>query len=81
MMPEARLDDGFVGTRCKLVGTAGFQQDANWLCTRAGRLPTEHVHQPWSGPDGPPRGYPEPIVKHAVERKDALDRYAVVRGR
>ncbi len=29
---------------------------------------------------GLPQGYPEPIVVHAVERKDALDRYAVVRG-
>jgi hypothetical protein len=24
--------------------------------------------------------YPEPIVVHAVERKEALERYAVIRG-
>ena len=29
---------------------------------------------------GLPQGYPEPIVVHAMERKDALARYAVVRG-
>jgi deoxyribodipyrimidine photo-lyase len=42
-------------------------------------VPVEHVHKPWTAPDWPPQGYPEPIVVHAVERKDALDRYAVVR--
>jgi len=44
-------------------------------------VPIEHVHTPWTAPDGVPKGYPEPIVVHAVERKEALDRYAVVRGR
>jgi deoxyribodipyrimidine photo-lyase len=44
-------------------------------------LPIEHLHQPWTAPEGVPKGYPEPIVDHAVERKEALDRYAVVRGR
>jgi deoxyribodipyrimidine photo-lyase len=42
-------------------------------------VPVEHVHQPWTAPEGAPPGYPEPIVVHAVERKDALDRYAVIR--
>jgi deoxyribodipyrimidine photo-lyase len=44
-------------------------------------VPSEHLHTPWTAPGGVPKGYPEPIVVHAVERKEALDRYAVVRGR
>lgn len=43
-------------------------------------MPIEHLHKPWTAPGGVPKGYPEPIVVHAVERKEALDRYAVVRG-
>jgi deoxyribodipyrimidine photo-lyase len=39
----------------------------------------EHVHHPWTAPQGTLNGYPEPIVVHAVERKEALDRYAVVK--
>jgi deoxyribodipyrimidine photo-lyase len=39
----------------------------------------EHVHHPWTAPRGTLNGYPEPIVVHAVERKEALDRYAVVK--
>ena len=30
-------------------------------------------------PDGPPPGYPAPIVDHAAERKEALDRYATIK--
>jgi deoxyribodipyrimidine photo-lyase len=44
-------------------------------------LPIDHLHQPWAAPDGVPNGYREPIVDHAVERREALDRYAVVKGR
>ena len=44
-------------------------------------LPIDHLHEPWAAPDGVPDGYREPIVDHAVERKEALDRYAVVKGR
>jgi deoxyribodipyrimidine photo-lyase len=32
------------------------------------------VHEPWTL-DALPRGYPDPIVDHAVERRVALDRY------
>jgi deoxyribodipyrimidine photo-lyase len=42
-------------------------------------VPTEHVHEPWLAPDGVPTGYPEPLVDHATERKEALDRYAFVK--
>jgi len=44
-------------------------------------VPIEHLHQPWAADDGVPKGYPKPIVDHAAERKEALDRYAVVKGR
>jgi deoxyribodipyrimidine photo-lyase len=36
------------------------------------------VHEPWKLPDGPPNGYPEPIVEHAHERQVALDRYGAI---
>jgi deoxyribodipyrimidine photo-lyase len=39
------------------------------------------VHQPWKLPDGPPNGYPLPIVDHAAEREEALARYGEVRSR
>jgi deoxyribodipyrimidine photolyase len=32
------------------------------------------VHEPWQLPS-PPAGYPAPIVDHATERLEALDRY------
>lgn len=38
------------------------------------------VHRPWTLPEGPPDGYPSPIVDHAVERQVALDRYQATRG-
>ena len=38
------------------------------------------VHQPWSLPDGVPEGYAQPIVDHAQERREALDRYETVRS-
>ena len=37
------------------------------------------VHEPWAAPDGPPPGYPAPIVDHAAEREESLSRYAAVR--
>ena len=39
------------------------------------------VHEPWTLPGGPPAGYPMPMVDHAVERTEALRRYAEVRAR
>ena len=36
---------------------------------------TRYVHEPAAAPDGPPAGYPAPIVDHAAERREALDRY------
>jgi deoxyribodipyrimidine photo-lyase len=43
-------------------------------------VPDEHLHRPWQAPDGPPAGYPEPIVDHAAERRETFDRYASTRG-
>ena len=42
-------------------------------------VPIEHLHAPWDAPGGVPAGYPEPIVDHAAERQEALDRYASIR--
>ncbi|MGD9795962.1 MAG: deoxyribodipyrimidine photo-lyase [Acidimicrobiia bacterium] len=39
-------------------------------------MPDKWVHQPWASPSGAPRGYPAPIVDHAVERAEALARLA-----
>ena len=44
-------------------------------------VPDRYVHHPWDDPNGPPAGYPAPMVDHAEEREEALRRYAVVRGR
>jgi deoxyribodipyrimidine photo-lyase len=35
---------------------------------------TRHVHEPSTDPAGLPDGYPAPIVDHAEERREALDR-------
>ena len=43
-------------------------------------VPGKAVHRPWELPDGPPNGYPRPVVDHAEERRAALDRYEQVRG-
>jgi deoxyribodipyrimidine photo-lyase len=44
-------------------------------------VPLEHLHQPWNNPAGLPAGYPPPIVDHAAERKESLDRYAAIKRR
>jgi deoxyribodipyrimidine photo-lyase len=38
------------------------------------------VHEPWTLPGGPPRGYPGPIVDHSVERRESLSRLETLRG-
>lgn len=42
-------------------------------------VPGKKVHQPWTLPDGPPAGYPAPVVDHRHERAVALERYEAVR--
>ncbi len=41
----------------------------------------KYVHEPWTDPAGQPEGYPAPIVDHKAERLEALDRYAMIKGR
>ena len=43
-------------------------------------VPGGIVHEPWDLPGGVPAGYPERIVDHAAERKEALARYERMRG-
>ncbi|HVK34307.1 MAG TPA: deoxyribodipyrimidine photo-lyase [Microlunatus sp.] len=43
-------------------------------------VPEKHLHRPWESPDGVPPGYPEPIVDHATERQEALDRFAAIKS-
>ncbi|WP_214401172.1 cryptochrome/photolyase family protein [Pseudonocardia lacus] len=43
-------------------------------------VPGRAVHTPWELPDGPPTGYPEPMVDHKVERQEALERYERVKA-
>lgn len=38
------------------------------------------VHRPWAVPGGLDHGYPQPVVDHATERVEALERYAAARG-
>ena len=43
-------------------------------------LPSKYLHEPWLAPDGPPAGYPDPIVDHASERRASLADYQRIRG-
>jgi deoxyribodipyrimidine photo-lyase len=61
-----------------------FDPEGNYIrryVPELAEVPVEHLHQPWTAPAGSQGNYPGPIVDHAVERRDALDRYAVVRSR
>ena len=42
-------------------------------------LPGAAAHEPWRHGEGYAGGYPEPIVDHDAERKDALERYGRAR--
>ena len=44
-------------------------------------VPDRHVHAPWTSGRGLPPGYPAPVVDHAVERDEALRRYAATAPR
>jgi len=46
-----------------------------------GHLAGASVHRPWDAADGYAHGYPSRIVDHAAERREALTRYQVARGR
>ena len=42
-------------------------------------LPGKKAHEPWKAADGYEQDYPRPIVDHAEERREALDRYDAAR--
>jgi len=42
-------------------------------------LPGKSAHEPWKNPGGAPN-YPGPIIDHAAERREALDRYEQARA-
>jgi deoxyribodipyrimidine photo-lyase len=44
-------------------------------------VPDREIHAPWMSKRGLPLGYVGPMVDHAVEREEALRRYAVVTGK
>lgn len=43
-------------------------------------LPGKAAHEPWKSSVGYEQDYPRPIVDHADERRDALERYQAARG-
>jgi deoxyribodipyrimidine photo-lyase len=49
-----------------------------WLPELSG-VPDRFVHHPWDHPDGPPEGYPGPLVDHGEEREESLRRYRALR--
>jgi deoxyribodipyrimidine photo-lyase len=60
-----------------------FDADGRYIrryVTELADVPKQHLHRPWEAPDGVPDGYPEPIVDHATERQEALDRFAAIKG-
>ena len=42
-------------------------------------LPGAAAHQPWEHPEGYDHGYPQRVVDHAAERREALARYQDLR--
>jgi deoxyribodipyrimidine photo-lyase len=42
-------------------------------------VPDQAIHEPWTL-EAPPDGYPPPVVDHALERGEALARYATARS-
>ncbi len=59
-----------------------FDPDGDYVRTYVPELADvtgKAVHKPWALPDGPPAGYPAPVVDHKRERAEALDRYEAVR--
>jgi deoxyribodipyrimidine photo-lyase len=57
---------------------AKFDPDGSYVrrwVSELADVPPRFVHEPSTSPNGIPAGYPEPIVDHAAERKEALARY------
>ncbi|MCW2811116.1 MAG: deoxyribodipyrimidine photo-lyase type [Friedmanniella sp.] len=65
-----------------LTQSSKFDADGTYIRRYVPELadvPLKHLHEPWSAPGGPPAGYPGPIVDHATERKESLDRYELIK--
>jgi deoxyribodipyrimidine photo-lyase len=65
--------------------TQGLQHDPEGDYVRRyvpelAHLPGSAAHEPWKHTDGYRHGYPERIVDHAEERREALRRYEAARG-
>ncbi len=65
--------------------TQGLKFDPDGEYVRRWIPELEHLsgaaaHEPWRRPDGHDHGYPERIVDHAEERREALRRYEVAKG-
>ncbi len=59
-----------------------FDPDGDYLrewLPEIAHLSNAHIHTPWLDPYGAPAGYPLPIVDHAQERLDALERYKAMK--
>jgi deoxyribodipyrimidine photo-lyase len=60
-----------------------FDPDGNYIrrwVPELDDLSTSDVHEPWRAAGGIPNRYPDPIVDHAQERTEALDRYRAARS-
>ena len=56
-----------------------FDPDGDYVrryLPRLAHLPGALAHEPWRAEDGYAHGYPRRVVDHAVERREALDRFA-----
>lgn len=59
-----------------------FDPEGDYIRTHVPELAEmegKYLHEPWRHPDGPPSGYPAPIVDHAEERREALQRFEAAR--
>jgi deoxyribodipyrimidine photo-lyase len=66
-----------VGQSRKFDPTGAYLR--HWIPEIA-HLSDAEIHEPWTARAGAPNGYPGPIVDHAAERQESLDRYARLKG-
>ncbi|HYP43767.1 MAG TPA: deoxyribodipyrimidine photo-lyase [Propionibacteriaceae bacterium] len=60
-----------------------FDPDADYIRRYVPELAdvkNDHIFEPWTSPGGLPGGYPAPIVDHAAERLESLQRYEAMRS-
>src|SRR5215203_5128251 len=76
--PTPRHTSGF-STRSPRARNSTRTEPTSAVIPELTDVPLQHLHEPWKDPAGLPAGYPEPIVDHAVERREALNRYAAIK--